>query len=136
MKRGVLLRGEIAGTAFGYARELTVTEDAGIRVVGSEGPQELVESMLLGLGAGVGRMAVLVKASLIDDAKGTPVVAFDMDALDALRQERDDTAIVADIVVVGHLAVFLLAAVDQGFHAEGTVAAVADAVHDEILHEF
>ena len=136
MKRGVLLRGEIAGTAFGYAGELTVTEDAGIRIVGSEGLQEIVESELLGLGAGIGRMAVLVKASLVDDAKGAPVVAFHMDALDALRQERDDTAIVADIVVIGHLAVFLLAAVDQGFDTEGSVAAAGHAVHDKILHEF
>ena len=136
MKRGVLLRGEIAGTAFGYAGELTVTEDAGIRIVGSEGLQEIVECELLGLGTSVGRMAVLVKASLVDDAKGAPVVAFDMDALDALRQERDDTAIVADIVVVGHLTVFLLSAVDQGFDTEGSVAAAGHAVHDEILHEF
>ena len=101
-----------------------MAEDASIWVVGSEGLQEFVESVLLGLGAGVGRMAVLIKASLVDDAKRTPVVAFHMDALDGLRQERDDTAIVADIVVVGHLAVFLLSAVDQGFHAEGAVAAV------------
>ena len=136
MKRGVLLRGEIAGTAFGYAGELTVTEDAGIRIVGSEGLQEIVECELLGLGTSVGWMAVLVKASLVDDAKGAPVVAFHMDALDALRQERDDTAIVADIVVVGHLTVFLLSAVDQGFHAEGAVAAAGHAVHDEILHNF
>ena len=34
------------------------------------------------------------------------------------------------------LAVFLLSTIDQGFHAEGAVAAVADAVHDEILHDF
>ena len=113
-----------------------MTEDAGIRIVGSEGLQEIVESELLGLGAGIGRMAVLVKASLVDDAKGAPVVAFHMDALDALRQERDDTAIVADIVVIGHLAVFLLSAVDQGFDTEGSVAAAGHAVHDKILHEF
>ena len=106
------------------ARELAMAEDASIRVVGCEGLQELVESELLGLGASVCSNAVLIKASLIDDAKGTPVVAFDMDALDGLRQERDDTAIVADIVVVGRLAVFLLAAVDQGFDTEGAVAAV------------
>ncbi len=101
-----------------------MAEDASIRVVGCEGLQELVESVLLGLGAGVGRMTMLIETSLVDDAKGTPVVAFDMDALDGLRQERYDTAIVADIVVVGHLAVFLLSAVDQGFHAEGAGAAI------------
>ena len=38
--------------------------------------------------------------------------------------------------MVGYLAVFLLAAVDQGFHTEGAVAAVSYAVHDEVLHNF
>ena len=113
-----------------------MAEDASIRVVGCEGPQEFVESVLLGLGTGVGRMTMLIEASLVDDAKGAPVVAFYMDALDRLGQERDDTAIVTDIVVVGHLAVFLLSAVDQGFHTEGAVAAAGHAVHDEILHDF
>ena len=93
-----------------------MAEDASIRVVGCEGLQEFVEGVLLGvllgLGAGVCGMAMLIETSLVDDAKGAPVVAFYMDALDGLRQERDDTAIVADIVVVGHLAVFLLSAVD------------------------
>ena len=113
-----------------------MTEDAGIRIVGSEGLQEIVECELLGLGTSVGRMAVLIEASLVDDGKRTPVVAFHMDALDGLGQERDDTAIVADIVVVGHLTVFLLSAVDQGFDTEGSVAAAGHAVHDEILHDF
>ena len=113
-----------------------MTEDAGIGVVTGEIFYQLVEGVLLGLRAGVGRMALLIEASLIDDAKGAPVVAFDMDALDGLRQERDDTAIVADIVVIGYLAVFLLAAVDQGFDTEGSVAAAGHAVHDKILHEF
>ena len=113
-----------------------MTKDASIGVVTGEIFQQLVEGVLLDLSTGVGRMAELIEASLVDDAKGAPVVAFHMDALDRLRQERDDTAIVADIVVIGHLAVFLLAAVDQGFHAEGAVAAVADAVDDEILHNF
>ena len=106
------------------AREFAMAEDTSIRVVGCEGLQELVEGVLLGLGTGVGRMTMLIETSLVDDAKGAPVVAFDMDALDGLRQERYDTAIVADVVVVGHLTVFLLSAVDQGFHAEGAVAAV------------
>ncbi len=124
LKRGVLSRCWETGAILVDAREFAMAEDASIRVVGCEGLQELVESVLLGLGAGVGRMTMLIETSLVDDAKGTPVVAFDMDALDGLRQERYDTAIVADIVVVGHLAVFLLSAVDQGFHAEGAVAAI------------
>ena len=92
--------------------------------------------MLLGLRAGVSRMALLIEASLIDNTKGAPVVAFDMDALDALRQEGDDVAVATDIPVVGYLAPLLLAGIYQGLHAEGAVAAVSHAVHDEILHNF
>ena len=74
-----------------------MTKDASIGVVTGEIFQQLVEGVLLGLSAGVGRMALLIEASLIDDAKGTPVVAFDMDALDALREQGDDVAIASDI---------------------------------------
>jgi hypothetical protein len=34
--------------------------------------------VLLGLSAGIGRMTLFIEASLIDNAKGAPVVAFDM----------------------------------------------------------
>ena len=113
-----------------------MTEDASIGVVTGEIFQQLVEGVLLDLSTGVGRMAELIEASLIDDTKGAPVVAFDMDALDTLWQEGDDTAVVADIVVVGALAIFLQACVNQGLHAERLVAAVGHAVHNEILHNF
>ena len=118
------------------ARELAMAEDTSIRVVGSEGLQEFVESVLLGLGAGVCGMAMLIETSLVDDAKGTPVVAFDMDALDALREQGDDVAIASHVPVIGHLAPLLLSTVNQRFHAEGLVAGVSNAVHDEILHDF
>ena len=48
------------GALLGYVRQLTVAEDAGIGVLGGEGLQQLVEGVLLGLGASVGRMAVLI----------------------------------------------------------------------------
>ena len=117
-------------------RELTVTEDASIRVVGCEFLQQLIQGVLLGLGTGVGRMTVLVETSLIDDAKGTPVVTLHMDALDALREQGDDVAIASHVPVIGHLTPLLLSTVNQRFHAEGAVAAVSHAVHDEILHDF
>ena len=65
--------------------------------------------MLLGLSTGVGGMALLIEASLVDDAKGTPVVALHMDALDALREQGDDIAIASHVPVVGDLAILLLA---------------------------
>ena len=92
--------------------------------------------MLLGLSASVGGLALLIEASLVDDAKGAPVVALHMDALDALREQGDDVAIATHVPVVGYLAILLLAAVNQRFHAEGLVAGVADTMHDEILHDF
>ena len=113
-----------------------MTKDASIGVVTGEIFQQLVEGVLLGLSAGVGRMALLIEASLIDDAKGTPVVAFDMDALDALREQGDDVAIASDIPVIGYLTPLLLACIYQGFYAEGLVAAGSNAVYDEILHNF
>ncbi len=45
-----------------------MAEDAGIGVLGGEGLQQLVEGVLLGLGASVGWMAVLIKTALIDYA--------------------------------------------------------------------
>jgi hypothetical protein len=136
LQRCILDAGGIAGTLLVYARELAVTKDASIGVVTGEIFQQLVEGVLLGLSAGVGRMALLIETSLVDDTKGAPVVAFDMDALDALRQEGDDVAVASYVPVVGYLAPLLLACINQGLHAEGAVAAVSYAVHDEILHNF
>jgi len=113
-----------------------VAHDMGFWIGLSKLFQEGTHGGFLGLSAGVGRMALLIEASLIDDTKGAPVVAFDMDALDALSQEGDDVAIAADVPVIGYLAPLLLAGVNQRFHAEGLVAAVSHAVHDEILHNF
>jgi hypothetical protein len=136
LQRCILDAGGVAGALLVYARELAVTKDASIGVVTGEIFQQLVEGVLLGLSAGVGRMALLIETSLVDDTKGAPVVAFDMDALDALRQEGDDVAVASYVPVVGYLAPLLLACINQGLHAEGAVAAVSYAVHDEILHNF
>ena len=113
-----------------------MTKDLGIGVIGLQSTKQGDEGVLLGLSAGVGGMAEIIEASLVDDTKGAPVVAFDMDALDALGEQGDDVAIATDVPMVGYLAPLLLACVNQGFHAEGLVAAIGYAVHDEILHNF
>ena len=99
-----------------------MAEDAGIGVLGGEGFQQLVEGVLLGLGASVGWMAVLIKTALVDYAQRTVVVMAGMDALDGLGQQRDDIAIATDIVVIGTLAIFGLAAGDEVLDTEGAVA--------------
>ena len=99
-----------------------MAEDAGIGVLGGEGLQQLVEGVLLGLGASVGRMAVLIKTALIDYAQRTVVVMTGMDALDGLGQQRDDIAIAADIIMVRALTILGLAAGDEVLDTEGAVA--------------
>lgn len=54
-----------------------------------------------------------------------------MDTLDALGQQRDDTAIVADIVVVAALAVLGFAAGNEVLNAEGLIALIGHAVDDD-----
>ena len=51
------------------AGQLTMTNDAGSRVVAGEGFQQLVEGMLLGFGAGVGRFAVGIETAFIDNTE-------------------------------------------------------------------
>ena len=119
------------GALLGYVRQLAVAEDAGIGVLGGEVFQQLVEGVLLGLGASVGWMAVLIKTALIDYAQRTVVVMAGMDALDGLGQQRDDIAIAADIVMVRALTILGLAAGNEVLDTEGLVAGVGHAVNDD-----
>lgn len=109
-------------------RQLAVAEDSGFRILLGQNLEQLIERVLLGLSAGVGRMAVLIKTAFVDNAKGTVIVVLGMDALDGLGQQGNDVAITADIVVVTALAILGFAAGDQVFNAERAVALVGDAV--------
>ena len=99
-----------------------MTDDAGIGVLDGEFLQQLVKSMLLSFGTGVGGMAVLIESTFIDDAKGTIVVVTGMNALHVLGQQRNDVAIATDIVVVAALAIFGFATGYQVLYTERTVA--------------
>ena len=113
-----------------------MAEDAGIGVLGGEGLQQLVEGVLLGLGASVGRMAILIKTALIDDAQRTVVVMAGMDALDGLGQQGDDITIAADIVMVRALTILGLAAGDEVLDTEGAIALCRCTVNDEEFNGF
>ena len=63
-----------------------MAHDSGSGIFGGKLLQQLIERVLLGLGAGVGSFAVLIKTALIDDAQRTVVVVAGMDALDGLRE--------------------------------------------------
>ena len=113
-----------------------MADDAGIRILGSEFLQQLVKGVLLGLGASIGSYAVLIKTALIDNAQRTVVVMTGMNTLDALGQEWDYAAIVADVVVVRTLAILGLTAGDQILDTERTIARVCHAMDDEELNGF
>jgi hypothetical protein len=59
------------------------------------------------------------------------VVVLGMNALDRLRQKRNDIAVASDIVVVAALAVLGLATGNQVFRAERSVAFGGCAVDDQ-----
>ena len=115
------------------AGELAVTEDAGIGIVEGQGFEQLVEGVLLGFGASVGRLAVGIETALIDNTEGAVVVALDMNTLDTLGEQGDDAAIVTDVVVVRDLTETLEASADKALDTEGTGTLVGYAVDDEVL---
>lgn len=77
-----------------------MAEDAGRGILGGEFLQQLIEGVLLGVGAGVGSFAVLVEPTLIDDAETAVIVVAGMDTLDALGQQGCHVTVAAHIVVV------------------------------------
>ena len=127
----ILLAGYVTRTVLVYTWQFAVADDAGIGIVVGKGLQQLVEGMLLGLGAGVFCNAFCIKTSFIDDTKGAVVVMAGMDTLDALGQQRYDTAIVADIVVVAALAVLGFAAGNEVLYAKGLIALIGHTVDDD-----
>ena len=113
-----------------------MTEDTGFGVLGGEFLQQLIEGVLLGLGACVPVTSFLVQPAFIDDAKGAVVVVPGMDTLNVLRQQWNDIAIAPHIIVVAALAVLGHAAGNQVFHAERPVALVGDTVDDQEFDRF
>ena len=113
-----------------------MTDDAGIGIRFCQILQQLVEGVLLGFSTRVSGFAFLIKASFIDNAKGTMVVALGMHALDTFRQQRDDSAIKADIIMVTALAVLGLAAGNQVLHTERTVALRSGTVNNQEFYGF
>ena len=65
----ILLGGQVAGAVLGYAGELAVTEDTGVRVICREVLEEFVEGMLLSLSTRIDSTASLVKTAFVDDAQ-------------------------------------------------------------------
>ena len=89
-----------AGTALAHPGQVAVADDLGIGIVCAEALQQLYHRALLGLGAGVGGMAVAVEAALVADADAVGVVAEGVGARRLLGTAGKDFAVLRDVVVV------------------------------------
>lgn len=136
LQSSILCRWSVTGTVLGHVRKFAVTHDAGVGIRFCEILQQLVEGVLLGFSASVNGYPFLIKASFIDNAKGTVIVVPGMYALDTFRQQRDDVAITADIIMVTALAVFGLTAGNQVFHTERKVALRGGTVNNQEFYGF
>ena len=100
LEGGVVGAGVEAGTGLGNVGQVTMTEDAGIGVVGLERLQQVPEGGLLCRRAGVSRMTVRGEATLVADAEGVLVVVAGMGAGQILMTSLIDLTIACDVVVV------------------------------------
>ncbi len=128
---GILAAGEEVGTGLGDSGELTVTEDAGLGVVGQQTLDEMPEGCLLGFGTGVGGMAVGQEASFVADADAVGVVALGMGSHQVLMAGLVGLAVAGDIVVVAGVTEALAVAGDERGDREGTVTSRGAAVDDD-----
>ena len=106
--------------------------DAGARIVLTQTLQQLIERGFLLGGTGVSFFTVDIVTSLVTDSDRAAVEACGMNALHALREDRNDIAIAAHIVVVGGLPEALIACVDKAIDRERSVAAGTGTVNHQI----
>ena len=131
MQVPIFLTGGKTGTGLGHTGQFRVAYDAGIGIISGEGFQQFVEGMLLSLGASICRTAILVQPALVDYTKGTIIIVPCMDPLYTLGQHRNDISVTPDIVVVAALTVLGPTTGYQHICAEGSVASVGYAVHND-----
>jgi hypothetical protein len=117
-------------------RQLAVSYDAGPGIILTQTLQQLIERGFLLGGTGVSFFTVDIVTSLVTDSDRATVVARSMNALHALREDRNDIAIAAHIVVVGGLPEALIACVDKAIDRKRSVAAGTGAVNHQIRDIF
>ena len=105
------LLGVEARAFLAHAREVTMAEDLGVRIVGAEALEEFFHRYLLGEGTGVGRFAVGIKSALIADGDAVGVVVMGVGADLSLWAARVEGTILGDVVVIA-----------DGFETSGEVA--------------
>jgi len=111
--------------------QFTVPEDTGLRILGRQRLQQLIEGMLLRLGPRIDRNTPLIQSTFVDNPERTVVVVPGVNALDGLGQKGNNLTITADIVVIRALTVLGFAAGNQVFHTERAVALGRRAMDDQ-----
>ena len=124
----ILLRRVEARTVLADIRaELAVAQDAGVRIVRLQLAEQIEERTLLGVGAGVGRPALLVQTAFVADADAVVVPAGGMgtDVVDVVDGTAAvHLAIAGDVEVVADVGkATLQVAAAQGFDREVDIAA-------------
>ena len=82
------------------AREISMTQDLGFRIVGAEALQKLSHRSLLGWRAGVGRMGFGIQTTLVTDADAVGVVMTGMCTRLRLRTARINHSVLRDVIMV------------------------------------
>ena len=82
------------------AREISMTQDLGLRIVGAETLQKLSHRSLLGWRAGVGRMGFGIQTTLVTDADAVGVVMTGMCTRLRLRTARINHSVLRDVIVI------------------------------------
>ena len=82
------------------AREISMTQDLGFRIVGAETLQKLSHRSLLGWRAGVGRTTIGIQTTLVTDADAVGVVMTGMSARLRLRTARINHSVLRDVIVI------------------------------------
>ena len=112
--------------------ELVVAQDTSAGIVALELTQEVEEGTTLGVGAGVGRMAVFVQTALVADADALVVPAGGMGAYLMHGAAGMNLAVAGNVEVIayaGKAAVQMGTA--QGFDGKRTVATGGAAMDDQ-----
>ena len=100
-------------------REVSVTENLGFGIVGTEALEKLYHGLLLGWGARVGWIAVGIETALVADSDAVGIVMLGMGSDFALRAAGVDDAVFRDVIVVADGAeASCLVAGFQGFYWE------------------
>ena len=100
MDRGEPLLDIKAGTLLVNTREISMTQNLGFRIVGTETLQKLSHRSLLRWCAGVGRTGIGIQTTLVTDADAVGVVMTGMSSRLRLRTARINHSVLRNVIVI------------------------------------